>query len=336
MMPLAQYTDELIAVQVLRVIYYIEGGRTVPYPWTSGSMYDWMKSKIGGIDIRDNGSYCCEMYNGEWSAVIGAQGSLDRDGDREWRGLSEQVTLLAHETRHVQGFPHVGFCPLFPTQPYGCDQTYDEASLAPYAIEWWLNAKWLSGEVRSGLACLSESDLLFTAGSLLSNANNDFRRRFVDVAPPLLSMPAQPGGVCSASTPAPTQTVAPTATAPPPTSTPTPPPTASATATPTVAPTPTLAPTPTPALTPRPLVQGDVDCSGSVSSADALKIIRFVAQLVVAQNQPCPAMGDAAAWGDVDCDGSVSSIDALKVLRHVAALSVPQPLSCAPVGSALP
>ena len=33
---------------------------------------------------------------------------------------------------------------------------------------------------------------------------------------------------------------------------------------------------------------GDVDCSGSVTFVDALKILRYVAQLPVSQTEPCP------------------------------------------------
>jgi len=33
---------------------------------------------------------------------------------------------------------------------------------------------------------------------------------------------------------------------------------------------------------------GHVDCSGSVTFVDALKILRYVAQLPVSQTEPCP------------------------------------------------
>jgi hypothetical protein len=36
---------------------------------------------------------------------------------------------------------------------------------------------------------------------------------------------------------------------------------------------------------------GDVDCSGSVSSVDTLKILRYVAGLDVAQYEPCTGIG---------------------------------------------
>jgi hypothetical protein len=36
---------------------------------------------------------------------------------------------------------------------------------------------------------------------------------------------------------------------------------------------------------------GDVDCSGSVTSVDALMVLRFVAELPVSQTEPCPDIG---------------------------------------------
>jgi hypothetical protein len=258
-MPIAQYTDELIAAQTLRTIYYMEGGRSVPYPWTAGSYYDWLKSRIGGIDVRANNSHCCEWFNGKWFVVLSSQGDFARDGARRWTGISERIAVLGHETRHVDGFPHVGGCPLFPTVSYGCDQTYDENNLSPYGIQWWLNAKWLSGELNVGYSCLEPNVVAVIANGHLYTDNNDFGRRFVDNSPPVLTMPEEPGGPCpgpaptapSTSSPTPSPTPIPTPTLAP-TPTPTPTPTSAPTLTPTPTPTPSLTPTPTPSLTPTP------------------------------------------------------------------------------------
>jgi hypothetical protein len=78
-----------------------------------------------------------------------------------------------------------------------------------------------------------------------------------------------------------------------------------------------------------------VDCSGDVTSVDALKELRLVAELSVTQNEPCPDIGEDAAsvWGDVDCSGSVTSVDALKILRYVALLSITQDEPCADIGA---
>ena len=286
-MPIAQYTDELIALQTLRITYYMEGGRTVPYPWTTGSFYDWMKSKIGGIDIRNSGSYCCETYGGAAFISVVAQNEWDRDDAREWRGLSGRIAIFGHETRHVDGFPHAGGCPMFPSVGFGCDLTYDETNLSPYGIGWWLHEAWLSGDLAVGYACLSPIERTQIANWHIDRANNDFQGRFVTGAPPTLTMPAQPGGSCASASPTPTPstslapsptvvttqspaptpsptpspsaspTPAPTATASPgPSPTPTfaspPPPTSSPSATPTVTPLPSAAPTASQTTTPTP------------------------------------------------------------------------------------
>jgi hypothetical protein len=190
-LPVSQYTDELIVLQGLRTIYYMDRGRSGHLPWTSGTLYDWMVSKIGGINISSGGSYCCQEIDGETYIVIGQQDDFNRDFDRTWRGISGNIGLYAHETRHVDGFPHVSGCGI----PNGCDQTYDETNLSPYGIQWWLNANWLSGNLRVGFSCLDPSEVLDTANWHLSAANS-FRDRFVDTKPPELTMPQQPGGPC--------------------------------------------------------------------------------------------------------------------------------------------
>jgi hypothetical protein len=323
----AQYTDELIALQAVRTIYYMEGGRNVPYPWTSGSMYDWMKAKIGGIDIR-GGSYCCTNFNGKWYIAINAQSFFERDAAREWRGLSARISLIGHETRHVTGYPHVGGCPLFPTQSFGCDQTYDIVDLSPYAIQWWLNSEWLSGGINVGYGCLEWNEVDTIATSHLNRANNDYGKRFVEQSPPALEMPSEPGGACPGGTPGETPPSTQT-----PASTPTPSVAATATPIPTATPSPTVPPTAPPQR-----VQGDVDCSGLVTSIDALMLMRFSAQLNVSQSEPCPDIGGGAVpvWGDVDCSGAVNSSDALKALRFLASLTVSQTEPCPDIGAFLP
>jgi hypothetical protein len=79
---------------------------------------------------------------------------------------------------------------------------------------------------------------------------------------------------------------------------------------------------------------GDVDCSNTVNSIDALKILRHNASLSVVQNEPCTNIGQnlgSRDQGDVDCNNSVNAVDALKVLRGVAGLPVQQEPGCPPV-----
>lgn len=71
---------------------------------------------------------------------------------------------------------------------------------------------------------------------------------------------------------------------------------------------------------------GNADCNQAVNAVDALKILRFVAGLSVAQSEPCKDIGQVIGsgfkQGDVDCNNAVTAVDALKVLRAVASLSV--------------
>lgn len=67
---------------------------------------------------------------------------------------------------------------------------------------------------------------------------------------------------------------------------------------------------------------------------DALKELRYAAQLGIAQTEPCPDIGEDMGWdwGDVDCSGAATSVDALKILRHVSGLSVAQTEPCPDIG----
>ena len=83
-MPLAAYTDELLALQALRVAYYMDQGRTNYLPWTPLRFYDWLKSKIGGINITTatTSAYCCDQFDGKLFMAIGV--TLD-DGNRAYK-----------------------------------------------------------------------------------------------------------------------------------------------------------------------------------------------------------------------------------------------------------
>ena len=359
-MQIAQYTDELIAVQTLRAIYYMEGGRQTPYPWTSSSLYDWMKSQIGGVDLRANGSYCCSQYNGKWYVVIATQPAWDRDSDREWPGISNQITLLSHETRHVDGFPHVGYCPLFPDQPYGCDPEYDEQNLSPYALEWWLNAKWLSGEIYVGFSCASPQTVGMIADFHQSVTNGNYAMRFVNNAPPTLSMPSQPGGACTSGGPTPTSTTSPTPTAgstttPSPSPIPTPSPTASPTSAPTPTPTPVptqtapppptatpSSPTPSPSPSTTPTASSSATPPRTPSPTPTTEVspppapTNTPASTPTVSVSPAPTSPSptpvALAQANVNCDGSTDAGDLVILLRAIGGLDFHQPAGCAAPG----
>ena len=94
------------------------------------------------------------------------------------------------------------------------------------------------------------------------------------------------------------------------------------------------APTFTPTEVPYPPMQGDVDCSGLITSVDALAELRYLAQLQDSLDGPCTAAAvSISVWGDVDCSNSVTSVDALKILRFVATLPVTQTEYCPDIGT---
>ena len=196
-MPIAEYTDELILLQGLRVAYYMDFGRSGHLPWTSGSFYDWMKSKIGGFTITSGGGggFCCTTIDGRLYPTYGAADEFQRNVDRRWRGIAGNIAFLAHEVRHVDGFPHVTGCPV---AGYACDQTFDLANLSPYGIQWWLNANWLNGNISVGFSCMSPEIEVRRSANWHLGATASLAQRFIDVKPPAVTMPQFPGGVCMA------------------------------------------------------------------------------------------------------------------------------------------
>ena len=191
-MPLTEFTDELISVQALRAIYYMDFGRNGHIPWASGTLYDWMKSKIRGIHISDSATvpYCCDYFDdGAYIATPPFNGDLDWYTD--WYWMSGKIGLYAHEVRHIDGFYHVSCCGI----SGGCDQTYDENNLSAYGIQRWLHWAWLTGHINIGLSCLSPDRTQYLTSQHMSNGNA-YIERFCDNPPPELTMPEIPGGFC--------------------------------------------------------------------------------------------------------------------------------------------
>jgi hypothetical protein len=196
---LSNYSDELITLQSLRVLYYMDMGRTHYLPWTTERLYDWLKAQVDGIHIRDNsGAYCCETVDGKRVFIVGTQNDISREADKTWEGISGNIALYAHEARHTQGYVHTSCCGI----PGGCDQTYSENNLSPYGIQWWLNTAWLNGTINVGLSCLSssqqESIINLHLGS--NNGSGGYITRFCDESPPFIQAPTLPGGPCQQQT----------------------------------------------------------------------------------------------------------------------------------------
>ena len=193
-MSTAAYTDELIVLQGLRTMYYMDRGMSGHLPWTSGTLYDWFVSKIDGINIATgvSGGFCCTTYGNKLFFTAGAQNDFNRDFDKKWIGIAGNIAFYAHEVRHVDGFPHSSCCGI----TNGCDATFDESNLAGYAVSWWLNKLWLYGTINVGYTCMSAADR-DEATYWFSGAMNSLRDRFCSNKPALVSAsPPGAGGNC--------------------------------------------------------------------------------------------------------------------------------------------
>ncbi|HJT16640.1 MAG TPA: hypothetical protein VJ853_04605, partial [Thermoanaerobaculia bacterium] len=191
-MPISQYTDALIIRQGLRVMYYMDRGHSGHLPWTSGTLYDWMRTKLGGFNIVDGtvGGYCCMLFNGRRFMVLGNADDFNRDFDRNWPGIAGNIDFYAHEARHVDGFPHVSCCGI----PNGCDATFDPSNLSPYGIQWWLNRLWLDGTINVGYECLPAADAAAATQWFVLGLNEQYRSRFCTNPPAIVSAPNPAGG----------------------------------------------------------------------------------------------------------------------------------------------
>jgi hypothetical protein len=191
-MATAAYTDELLIVQGLRVAFYMDRGQAGHLPWTAGTLYAWMKSKIGGVDIVAGGSFCCEQFGGKTFIAVGAQDDFNREFDKKWIGIAGNIDLYAHETRHVDGFPHSSCCGI----TNGCDNTFDTANLSPYGIQWWLNMLWLEGTINVGTSCLPPLEKAEAVNWFLGAVNSQFGPRFCSGKPNAIGIPVTTLGPC--------------------------------------------------------------------------------------------------------------------------------------------
>ena len=135
--PIAQYTDELIVLQALRTIYYIDKGRHGHLLWTPGTLYDWLKARVGGINITSIGALDQFLGNsfgdGRSYFNVRAKDEFNRNWQRTWVGMAEFIALMMHERRHADpgGYLHNGCCAI---GPGACDQEYNESNLSPYGF----------------------------------------------------------------------------------------------------------------------------------------------------------------------------------------------------------
>lgn len=195
-LPAAQLTDELTLLQALRAIYYLDRDRCGHLPWTPLSLYEWVRSKVGGFNIDTSmvsGANCCGVWpDGRFFINVGSATSGTLDLRRRWEGIASLISVLMHETRHRDGFPHTSCCPAGGSN---CDQTYNDANLSPHAIQYWLARAWLDGTLHTGYTCLSSARTTSIKNWLRGEANlkTDL---FCTNAPPTLTDANNPQPAC--------------------------------------------------------------------------------------------------------------------------------------------
>ena len=217
---LASYTDELILLQALRAIYYMDRGRSGHLPWTKGTLYDWLKSKVRGFNLDDKeaaAGRCCPEIDGKPFISLAPlkndkDGIFNRELRREWKGLSGLVGLITHERRHADGIGHVS-CKVPPSlQPSdNMDQSYDEKNLSCFGVQWWLTRAWLTGSINVGIGCLAKDEIEEIADFHMRDCSGWREWRFCGSPPPALTKPEMVGGKCddAPATPTPSGPAAP-------------------------------------------------------------------------------------------------------------------------------
>jgi Big-like domain-containing protein len=202
---IVQLTDELIALQVLRAAYHMNAVTQGKLPWTTQSLYGWMASSIRGVNFKNMQGQaqgqlsCCDVINGQLYLSSPRQNASQRNSTRDWLGISLRLDLYAHEVRHAgQGGPaHVDGCPAapLPSDPLGCDATYNLANLGSFGVQYWLHSSWATGFLNIGIGCLSPA-LAMEYATFHASTANSLRSRFVSNAPPVVTASAPFGGPC--------------------------------------------------------------------------------------------------------------------------------------------
>jgi hypothetical protein len=200
-LPIDQLTDELIAWQALRTAYYMSQGTKGILPWTSMALYDWMSSNVDGINIKTTPGalYCCDHINGKRYISTSRLDELSRKFNRTWEGIGGTLRYFAHEMRHADpGAPmHVNGCHAWPlpTDPLGCDASYDLNNLGSYGLDYWLAWSWSTGYLNIGIGCSQEATAEEYA-RLEADGANVTRTSFVRGVPAFV-VPMPPyGGPC--------------------------------------------------------------------------------------------------------------------------------------------
>ena len=82
-----------------------------------------------------------------------------------------------------------------PTDPAGCDATYDVNNLGSYGIQYWLFSGWATGRINVGIGCAPQATAQALASWAASVANG-YPARFITNAPPSITVRSPYGGPC--------------------------------------------------------------------------------------------------------------------------------------------
>lgn len=105
-LPIEQFTDELITLQSLRVLYHMDAGLANHLPWTDKRAYEWFVSKVGGVNLRDGPSAsCCSGFGGRVFIDISPGDLANREFDRGWLGISGNVSTAPWDDQRRYGVP---------------------------------------------------------------------------------------------------------------------------------------------------------------------------------------------------------------------------------------
>jgi hypothetical protein len=161
----ADYTTEITYLQAMRFLYYLDYDHPVNFPGTNLRVFDWIKNKIGGINIKDGitCSYCCDIFGGKKFITVvnnktGTSGNLNYS-NRLFDGFAlMNIVLILHESRHLDPFDHTSGCC---TSGGQCDETLDFNNPSAFGIMvWWHKSIW-EKKYKFGVDCLVQNDLFW-------------------------------------------------------------------------------------------------------------------------------------------------------------------------------
>lgn len=160
-----------------------------------------MSSDISGVNFKTAPGqlYCCDIINGKRYFSTSRQDAFQLEFKRTWPGIASSLNFFAHEIRHADaGAPgHITGCHAFPlpTDPPGCDATYDLSNLGSYGVQYWLESNWATGFLNIGIGC-SSPVLASEYANYDANSANNFRSRFVSNLPPIVTASQPFDGPC--------------------------------------------------------------------------------------------------------------------------------------------